>query len=86
MAYSKSELTKLENMVKEHGFALRYEKGSFDSGHCIVNEKKVIIINKFFRLRARIDSLREIVEQLRLFCPIEEKPEAQLELTALSVA
>lgn len=86
MAYNKAELTKLENMVKDHGFTLRYERGSFDSGHCIVNEKKVIIINKFFRLRARIESLTEIVEQLKLFCLIDQKQDTQLELTALSVA
>lgn len=86
MATNKAELTKLENMVKEHGFTLRYEKGSFDAGHCIVNDKKIIIINKFFRLRAKIECLTEILEQLRLFCPIEQKPDSQLELTALSLA
>ena len=86
MAYNKAELTKLENMVKEHGFTLRYEKGNFDAGHCIVNDKKIIIINKFFRLRSKIECLTEIVEQLSIIAPIEENPESQLELSALTIS
>lgn len=86
MTKKQAELVKLENIVKERGFTLRYEKGSFDSGHCIVNEKKIIIINKFFRLPARIDSLTEIVEKLNLYRAEEENTEQQLELEALTVA
>lgn len=86
MANKNAKLTKLENIVKERGYSIRYEKGSFDSGHCIVNERKIIIINKFFRLPARIESLTEIIEKLNLYCGENENFESQLELEALSVA
>lgn len=86
MANKNAQLTKLENIVKERGYTLRYEKGSFDSGHCIVNERKIIIINKFFRLSAKVESLTEIIEKLNLYCGIDENSETQLELQALSVA
>lgn len=66
MAYTRAELKSLEQIVKEHKYNLRYEKGNFNSGYCIVNSKKVIIINKFFKLKARIDVLNEIVEGLQL--------------------
>lgn len=86
MANKNAKLTKLENIVKDRGYTLRYEKGSFDSGHCIVNERKIIIINKFFRLPAKIETLTEIIEKLNLYCGLDENPETQLQLEALSVA
>jgi len=84
MAYKKSELVRLESVVKESGFAIRYERGSFESGHCIVNEKKVIIINKFFRLKARIDCLEDIIKELHI-TQDQDKPD-QLEMSELKVA
>lgn len=86
MAYTKSELASKEALVKEHGYTIRYERGSFESGHCIVNEKKVIIINKFFRLKARIDCLEDIISKLDIADDETPTNQAQLEITALKVA
>ncbi len=86
MAYTKSELASKESLVKEHGFTIRYERGSFESGHCIVNEKKVIIINKFFRLKARIDCLDDIITKLEIQDDNTPLNNTQLEITALKVA
>jgi hypothetical protein len=86
MAYKKSELVKLESLVKESGFTIRYERGSFESGHCIVNEKKIIIINKFFRLKARIDCLEDIIKELHIFQDQNDVDQSQLEMTTLKVA
>jgi alpha-glucuronidase len=86
MAYKKSELVKLESLVKESGFTIRYERGSFESGHCIVNEKKIIIINKFFRLKARIDCLEDIIKELHIVQDQNDVDQSQLEMTTLKVA
>lgn len=66
MAATKAELANLEKLVKEHGYTLRYERGNFNSGHCIVNDRKVIIVSKYYKLKAKIDTLQDIVSQLQL--------------------
>ena len=41
MKYNQSALKKLENILDESGYVVRYERGSFQSGYCILEEKKV---------------------------------------------
>jgi len=62
MTYKKGALQKVEKQFAENGFKLRYEKGNFKSGYCIVKDSKVIIINKFFNNEARYNCLLEIKE------------------------
>jgi len=62
MTYKKGALQKVEKQFADNGFKLRYEKGNFKSGYCIVKDSKVIIINKFFSNEARYSCLLEIKE------------------------
>ena len=62
--YTGTTLTKIQELVKEAGYVLRYEKGNFKSGYCILQDKKVIIINKYFETEARINSLLEILPSI----------------------
>ena len=62
--YTKHFLNKLEELVSETVYTLRYEKGNFKSGYCVLNEHQVIVINKYFPLEGRINSLVEIIRQL----------------------
>lgn len=64
MSSIKTELSRLESVVKDNGFSIRYERGSFISGHCIVNDKKIIIINKFFKPKARVETITQIIKML----------------------
>lgn len=57
---SRTNLRKLEEIFKEQEYTIRYEKGNFQSGYCLVENKKVIIINRFFDLDARINCLLDI--------------------------
>lgn len=61
--YTRHNLQKLEDIFKELGITVRYEKGNFQSGYCVVTGKNVVIINKFFDVEARINTLLEIIEQ-----------------------
>ena len=58
---SKSNLEKLEQLFNEQGYTIRYEKGNFHSGYCIVNDSKVIVVNKFFDTEARINVFLDIL-------------------------
>ena len=37
----------METFFKEQEYTIRYEKGNFQSGYCIVENRKIAVINKF---------------------------------------
>jgi len=61
--YTRHNLKKLEDIFEELKISVRYEKGSFQSGYCIVFGKNIVIVNKFFDVEARINTLLEILYQ-----------------------
>lgn len=61
--YSKHNLQRLEDIFNELKVTVRYEKGNFQSGYCIVFGKNIVIVNKFFDVEARINTLLEILDQ-----------------------
>lgn len=62
--YTKHFLDKLENLFAESEFILRYEKGNFKSGFCVLKENKVVIVNKYFPLEGKINALIDILNEL----------------------
>ena len=48
------------------GYVIRYERGNFQSGYCILEEKRVLVLNKFLPVEGRINTLIDIIPQLRL--------------------
>ncbi len=56
----------LESIMKENRYIVRYEKGSFQSGYCILQDKRVAVINKFYDTESRINALIEIMHQVEL--------------------
>jgi hypothetical protein len=59
-------LTKLEDIFAESDFVLRYEKGNFKSGYCVLKEQKVVVVNKFYTLEGKINCLIEIIRNIQL--------------------
>jgi len=66
MKYTQTTLDKLESLVEEAGYVLRYEKGTFQSGYCILEQKKVVVLNKFLQTEGRINTLIELIPQLAI--------------------
>ena len=64
--YSKHFLNKLEDVFSESDYILRYEKGNFKSGYCILNDTKVVVVNKFYSLEGKINCLLEIIKSIEL--------------------
>ena len=64
MKYTQSTLDKLEDIPKEAGYVLRYERGTFQSGYCILEQKRVVVLNKFLQTEGRINTLLELIPQL----------------------
>lgn len=76
--YTKSNLRKLEQLFKEQEYTIRYEKGNFQSGYCIVQDRKIIVINKFFDVEARINCLLDILSTVMVMDPLLSETSRQL--------
>jgi hypothetical protein len=66
MKYTQANLDKIEKLLDESGYIIRYEKGTFQSGYCILEARKVVVLNKFLQLEGRISTLIDIVPQLQI--------------------
>jgi len=64
MKYTQHNLDKIEKIVEESGYVIRYERGTFQSGYCILQDKKVVVLNKFFQTEGRINTLIDLLPQL----------------------
>ena len=66
MKYTQNILDKIEGIAEESGYVIRYERGNFQSGYCILQAKKVIVLNKFFQTEGRINTLIDLMPQLEI--------------------
>ena len=66
MKYTQNILDKIERIAEEVGYVIRYERGNFQSGYCILQDKKVIVLNKFFQTEGRINTLIDLLPQLEI--------------------
>ena len=80
MAYKRGALQQVEKQFTDNGFKIRYEKGNFKAGYCIVQNSKVIIVNKFYNNEARHNCLVEIMEANGFAKEFEPETEAEQQL------
>jgi hypothetical protein len=66
MKYTQTTLDKLESITEQAGYVLRYERGTFQSGYCILEQKKVVVLNKFLQIEGRINTLIDLIPQLQI--------------------
>ena len=66
MKFTQNTLDKVEKIAQESGYVMRYERGSFQSGYCILQEKKVVVLNKFLPTEGRINTLIDLLPQLNI--------------------
>ena len=57
---------KLELLLESQEYKIRFEKGNFKSGYCIIKNKKVAIINKYFSREGKINALIEIINSINI--------------------
>lgn len=66
MKYTQTTLDKLGNILEETGYVVRYERGTFQSGWCLLEARKIVVLNKFLSIEGRINTLMEIIPQLEV--------------------
>ena len=76
MKYTQTTLDKIEKVLDEAEYIVRYERGTFQSGYCILEQKKVVVLNRFLQTEGRINTLIDIIPQLRI-TPEQLSPEVR---------
>jgi hypothetical protein len=64
--YTPATLRRLEQLFEEAHYTVRYEKGSFNSGYCILEDRRVVVINRFLAVEGRINALLEILPSVQI--------------------
>lgn len=64
--YTPAFLHKLESILREADYTLRYERGNFQSGWCLLEHKRVVVVNKFLDTEGRINMLTDLIPQLQI--------------------
>ncbi len=57
-------LEELREACQHVGYSLRFEKGDFEGGSCILREKKLLIVNKRFTLDKKLSSIARALGEL----------------------
>ncbi|MEN9884226.1 MAG: hypothetical protein RLZZ420_1443 [Bacteroidota bacterium] len=66
LRFTPSTLEKIERVIAEAGYILRYERGTFQSGFCILESRKVVVLNKFLQTEGRINTLIDLIGILQI--------------------
>ncbi len=54
----------LKNLASQMGAEVRFEKGDFKGGYCLLNESKVIVVNKLANLQRKVMILSMALKEL----------------------
>ncbi len=66
MKANQGTLDKIEDLFKVLNFKVRYEKGNFKPGSCVILTNKVVVVNKFATTDVKVIALIEILNSLEL--------------------
>ncbi len=88
MKFTQNTLDKIEKIVEESGYIIRYERGNFQSGYCVLQEKKVVVLNKFLQTEGRIHTMIELIPTLPIHFDslTHESQKLYTEVTAMAQA
>ena len=53
-------------LLRTAEYRVRYEKGNFKTGACLLQHNKVIVVNKFSGLEAKILAIAELARTLEI--------------------
>jgi hypothetical protein len=66
LKYTRHFLNKLEDLFAESDYMLRYEKGNFKAGYCVLKDMKVVVVNKYYALEGKVNCLYEILRHITI--------------------
>lgn len=57
-------IEELEEIIRQFGITIRYEKGDFNGGYCILKNQKVLVINKRLHEARRASILSNVLYEI----------------------
>ncbi len=51
-------------LLRSAGYRVRYEKGNFKTGACMLLSSKIVVVNKFSNLESKIQAIAELIREL----------------------
>ncbi|MCF8319273.1 MAG: hypothetical protein K9H63_03075 [Sphingobacteriaceae bacterium] len=71
-------LDKLESLLKALDYRVRYEKGNFKTGACMLENSRVVVVNKFSNLESKIQGLANLIATLEVQDQLSDDKQKQL--------
>ena len=71
-------LDKLESLLKALDYRVRYEKGNFKTGACVLENSRVLVVNKFSNLESKIQGLADLIATLEVQDQLLDDKQKQL--------
>ena len=71
-------LDKLESLLKALDYRVRYEKGNFKTGACVLENSRVVVVNKFANLESKIQGLADLIATLEVQDQLLDDKQKQL--------
>jgi len=62
--YTKNTLQKLLHVFENLQYKVRFEKGNFKSGYCILEERKIVVINRFFDVEGKVQTMLDLLNRI----------------------
>lgn len=66
MKLNQTTLDKFSDILSQAEYTVRYERGTFQSGWCLLEAKRVVVLNKFLDIEGRINTLIDLIPQLNI--------------------
>ncbi|MEO8710859.1 MAG: hypothetical protein ABI405_01985 [Parafilimonas sp.] len=66
MKTTQDHLNKLQQILSESGYAIRFERGTFQSGWCLLEQRRIVVLNKFLDTEGRINTLLDLIPQVKI--------------------
>jgi len=66
MKISQASLDKLQQVLADSGYIIRYERGTFQSGWCLLEQRRIVVLNKFLDTEGRINTLIDLIPQVEI--------------------
>jgi len=71
-------LDKLELLLKALDYRVRYEKGNFKTGACVLENSRVVVVNKFAYLESKIQGLADLIATIEVQDQFLDEKQKQL--------
>lgn len=66
LPYTQNSLSKLEDLLNALGLRVRYERGSFKSGTCVLQQENILVVNRFSDIEVKIKSMIVVIQSMEL--------------------